>query len=497
MAENIRETIRPHVMKAAKELVARKMIENWNYLQLAMASANPPVTLPNTPPTPEQLMGNPNGATQEERDGIAGSLIRNRSAMIPGANGAAPVELRLADVDTAIDQATTRNPQLRTMLGGIGRVDELIPTTAALDEITNATARGVEKETGFGNKIMTFLKGLGKWIMSMFSGEKLSFSQAMAEAAAPGVRDSVRGELQAISRDPNNPASRLLNLQNADGTTPIDAIGRVAFEQTYTQLGATPPPPPSNQLPPPPLDQVRPSQSGVDLGAMSTNIRGAILNPPGGAPLGNMIYDQLATIRETKRAELTSGRMGNYNPLLLALPSDETLRTTSNNMANTIATTVSARLTDPNFRTQDGKRLSELSKEQFSQVMANEVGNALLDAERRGEIDFGRFGAGAYGTDRPTLSTVINGKSVLDTIKAQVATQVSERYTLMAPVANLVANTQAQPAPAPAPATPAFDTIVSRTPIRGVNGGHHLSNDNLSNLSPLGGQGAGAVREIV
>lgn len=427
MAEQaLRTRIRTQVENAAREQVARKLIENWDKLGMVIEG------LPQQVPTMAEMMGDPNAPEgSDARLGIAGQLIQRREATFGGRR------ISLSTLDQELDAFVTTGPGrempgAREMRESLGKVDELVPNSTALDEIADATARGVESQTGTGNKIWTFIKAIGSWLMSAIGslfggGPMISFSEALASSAAPGVGDAVRNNLNALANDPTKASSRLLRFQDASGRTTIDTITNMAIAGTYTELGATPPP----AVAPPPAPAASTQPIGVDMGAMRSAIARQINNPPpvNGQPqpsLSDSIYAQLVEGRNKAR-----DAMYLLDPRRLAVPSDETLRTAANSMADTISVTISGRIADPNFRTADGKRLSELSKEDFSRVMAEEVGRELEKSEREGRLRLGNF---------TSLGDKMEGdKTYLAFIKEQVQGQLSGRYDQIRPALQIVA----------------------------------------------------------
>lgn len=456
MAEELRNRISAQVTAAAKQEVARRLIENWNKLRQVMPE------LPETPPSAQQIMGNPAAAEgSQERQGIAGQLIETRQARI----GTTDVRLEKLDekLDDYVKQYSSTIPGLRRMRESLGRVNELVPTRAALDEITDATLRGVESQQGTGNTILTFLKGALTWLFSLigslFTGKPaLSFSEAMAASAAPGVRDAVHSELTSLANNPARASARLLNLQDAGGRKTLDRISDLAFNATYTELGATPPPAAAEPGAPAPAPLEQAAPLAFDMGAVRTAISEQIRNPPpvNGQTqprLSKAIEQELTSRRDAALAALPGGRLlgVSLNPFSWGAPSDATLRRSADTIADTVANTLARRIADPSFRTQDGKKLSELTKAEFSAVMAGEVGRALQAPDIAGKISFGvgrnlSTSLGGTGADKD--------KTYLQLIQDRVATQIEGRYDELKPVLTLIGN---QPHPEQQRLTHAFD----------------------------------------
>lgn len=442
MAEALQTRIRTQVMGATKDEVARKLRSHWSNLRIIKPE------LPEAPPTEEELLGNPAAPVgSAERDGIAGQLIKARKASF-SRNGTT-YTLDLEDINQKLSAYASQSSlpdQVKGMLKSIGNVNELVPTEATVNEIADATTRGIESQTSTGNKIWSFIKAAGYWLAaavgSLFGGKSISFSEALAQAAAPGVGSAVRQNLNDLANDPSKPAARLLRLQDANGQSTIDTIVDMAISGTYKELGAAPPP--SKSPPRPALDAIKPVD--FDIGAVRTYITEYIQNPPPGTDgkprqsLRDHILSELKSARESakqKASEPTTIRgfsLGiSLDPTRFFLPSDEKLQKASDIMSKTIADTVAAKVSDPDFRTSDGRRLKDLSREEFSQIMAEEVSKALLAAEKRADSDQ-RLDIGIALTSKMPD----RNQRYIDFIEGKVKAQMADRYDELKPALDMV-----------------------------------------------------------
>ncbi len=485
MAETteLRTKISTQVMDTAKDQVARKLIQNWDNLTQVMP------TLPAKPPTAAEMMGDPKAPEGSlARMGIAGQLIMNRETKIGG------VDLKLEKLDETLDEYvknfSAAIPGLENMRNSIGRVQEIIPTKDALNEITDATMRGVQSQQGTGNKIMSFLSAAFSWIVSLisslFTGEKaLSFSEAMAQTAAPGVRDAVKGELQALANDPTKKSSKLLKLQDANGKSAIDTIGDRAYSETYTELGATPPAPAKGAVQLPKLEDVKPE--AFDRGMVRSIIVDQIKNPPpvkgvAQPTLSDQIFKELQTGRDAMKKDANI-------VVRFFMPTDVKLKLAADKMANNIANTVSDRLSDPAFAKKvvsGGKDGNALGKEEFGKLMADEVVAEMKKAVADGTLTL------PMDLDGKTKDAKGKETTFGDIMKTQIAAQVGERYEEMKP-ALLVIGAQEPVKVTSTAKTPG--TLVSRIDV-GVTGGRETSHKDLGGFAPQGSAGTGRGMEL-
>lgn len=441
--DEITQKIGAEVREKAKDQLARALILNWKKLHLIIKD------LPEKPPTAAEFMGDPKATDPDQRDGLAGKLIAGKEVTIGG------TKLSTQALITAVDTSTKDKTDAESI--GLRETVRAIPTDKMLEEITEAAARGIKSQTSTGNKIFNFIAAVFTWIGSMIGslfgqGEAISFSQALAVTAAPGVSDSVRTELQALANDPTKASSRLLTLRDEKGQTPVDMITDIMYRRTFTEMGGTPPPLSEGTKPPVPLNQLVPQD--INPALIQTAISGHILNPKPDSsgtpakPLATFIFETLKSARDEGNA--SSWRL--INAVRAALVSDDKLRETSTRMANIIADTTAKSIADPTIRV-NGQKLSELKPEEFSKYISEQVAKALKEAEEKpdpakGKLDFG---------PRSSLSTKYGGtgpdkdKTYLEIIQAQVYEQSLKHYESIKPFLNVVAT----PTPAQEPRKPA------------------------------------------
>jgi hypothetical protein len=108
---------------------------------------------------------------------------------------------------------------------------------------------------------------------------------------------------------------------------------------------------------------------------------------------------------------------------------------------------------------------------------------------------------GVTSVGRPDLDYRLpGGQTISQMLDAQVSQRLNDYYPQLISVANMAAAAPAAPSgpvPVVAPPPPAFETIVSRTPLPGVTGGRDTSPVNLGTFSPLGSEGPGGERSLV
>ncbi len=428
MAEDqTKDRVQTEVRSAAKDKVSRTLIQNWKKLRIIMPE------LPEQPPKAAEFMGDPTSSDPAKKEGIAGALISKGEAKIGSTT------LKLTDLSKRIDETTkgSTDPAMVALRESVAS----FPNDKMLEEITEASVRGIKNQSGMGNTFLNFLSAVMTWIGSligsMFGGEPaMSFSEAMASNAAPGIRESVHTQLQALADDPSKASSRLLNMQDETGHTAVDAIANKAFSAVYTELGVKAPAFPGQQAEVP-LDQVKPEP--IDMGGIRTTISQQIRNPapgPDGKPtptLSSQIFDILKESRDKAEKEFPVP-LPKWLPMRSRLiPDDGMLKNDADTMAKSVADTIVNRLSNPTSPV-DGKKWSELSPEAFSKAMADEVGKEL-----------------------EKLNTSVKIGDKMPDMKARIAAQLSGRFTELQLAAKTLENAASQKpaAPAPQPAAPA------------------------------------------
>lgn len=441
MAEDAeqRTKITQQVKLAAKELVTRKMIENWENLAIVMPE------LKDVPvPTVAQMMGDP-----KNPGGIAEELIQKRKYEFKDKDGkpilkdGKPIVLDLADLDARIDKYVKEVGPAATMFrSGVGRVNQIVPTQAALDEITEASLRGIKSQTGGMNTVLNFLQAAFTWILSaigsLFSGEKsVSFGQAMGDTVAPGIRDAVKTEVAALASNPKSASFHLLNIQDSDGKTPVDHIGDAAFRAAYAEAGGTPPPAlPSDKPAPVKLEDVKPTPftRGTIRTAISNQVQFPETDGKPGEPLNKTILAELTKRRNdyVEKGILGTGLL--TTPVSWVAPDNDQLANTSNKIAKIIGDTLAARMTDPKFP-PNGQKLSDLTDQQFGDLMAKEVA-----AELKAQKDQIHLGFRTSITDKIGGKGKDKDKTYLDMIEKDIADRAKARHKELKSIFPLLEN---------------------------------------------------------
>lgn len=409
----LQDRVREQTFTAAREQVAIKLKENWARLR-TLLQVTDNANLSAQPPSDDQLLA------------MADSMIRNRNASFTMADGSQRT-ITLEEVD----QKITRLPDAaRNMASSMGRLQDMVPREETLNKIADATTRGAQSQSsGFG-RIMNAIRGFGKWIMSKFSGNPMTLKEAIASVAAPRVGDSVTQSLQELAAN-DQEAARLLGQTNAQGQSMLQIVAQQASQATYGELGVAAP---QQQQGTP-----APSLAGTQTAPMSglpsntelrSMVRNRILNPPGGQSLQSTVERMYTDAVNKKRDGFTLGRV---DPRRLALPNADEIRLTSSRMSNIIADTVSSTITDESFR-YNGKRLSELSREEFATAVSEQTANVLQ--AREGELGLPMM---THLADRGD-----NGRSSLDDIRDTLRQKLMESHGELQPVLQLVATSQSR-----------------------------------------------------
>jgi hypothetical protein len=362
MAEDVRTKIRTQITHSVKDQLSRKLIQNWAHLRFLTPE------LPEKPPTATEMMGEPTAAEGSDAQlGIAGQLLSKRKARI----GSVTLDVKELDAKLEAKKKEGLPPHITTMLNTMGKIDDQLPTETALNEVTEATASGIDSQSGTFNKIWSFIKAIGKWLFSAISsifggGKMISFSEALAQSAAPGVGDAVRQNLQTLASNPSKASHKMLNLVDAKGRSTVDTITDQITSATYTELGATPPP--SQEAAPIPLDKVVPTD--IDIGGIRSMITQQLLNPAGQPPLTEQIKSELNTNRD-KAVNNNPWYLGGSLGAGMVAPGDAALTKTSRNIANTVANTIATWANDKSANDAIMKTLND-RRESISGVNLDE-----------------------------------------------------------------------------------------------------------------------------
>lgn len=343
---------------------------------------------------------------------MAKQLINERAFSAKTKNGE-DVIVSLKDLDAQVDRY---QPEIKASQG-INSLEELVPTREQLDATGDAIGNGVKEHTGGigflgGATIMNTIKGFFSWMFSGFKGGFAGLKEAIASVTAENMQESVANNLVEL-REKYPSMNRFLTdetIQNIGG----EVNGRVMQEAGFAAPESA-----DNRRPVETLENAQPvTPDGNKLAENRIKIREGILNPENGPALAEVIAGQYSDATQTNDKS-----RGWYNPLGwvdAGVVTSEQALPTGTAMADTIATTVSAAVTDPNFKTRYGKRLADIdNKGEFIDALTEEVGKGMLKDEKK-------YGLPVSLSD---TSPTDPNKTILDTFKDQIREKLSAEST--------------------------------------------------------------------
>ncbi|MDX1974098.1 MAG: hypothetical protein SFT92_00310 [Rickettsiales bacterium] len=252
-------------------------------------------------------------------------------------------------------------------------IDGLVPTRAQLNKLADGVSNGVKENVGGigflgGATIGNALQGLFKWLMSGFKGGFSGLKEKIAEYTASNMQTSIQNNLL-------NLRSTAPEMKGFLSDTTIAAITARAGNETMVQAGFAPNNPAAQESSNPAItlqinDKTRDAARNV--------IKHELLTPDGKAKLEEQIGKRL---EDGIQKGLESNTWYQWGPTSwlakAAAPGKDDAKETAQAMAPVIADTIATRLTDPNFRTKDGRSLSQLDRMEFTNVFRDEIGKEL------------------------------------------------------------------------------------------------------------------------
>ena len=326
---------------------------------------------------------------------MARELIDKRAFTVRTTKGT-DLPITLDDLDEKISKA---QPEMKASLG-VQNLGELVPTRDQLNATAEAVGEGVRENTGSigflgGATIINAIKGFFSWMMSGFAGGFAGLKQSIAQITAESMRESVSNNLTALRDNPDAKMGKLLT----DDT--VKNIGTEVNNSVLREAGVAVPENPEAAKKET-LETAK--QETIDSNKLAENrlkIRNGILYPKDKPSLA----DSMAAEMIKEKDASWKGYLGGW-----VIKAETRLTKAAKQMAPIIADTISQRITDPTFRTKDGKKLSELDKNQYATVISNEVGDALSAREATFDVP-----------DAAKLSAKNDaGKTNLDIIKEKV-----------------------------------------------------------------------------
>lgn len=355
--------------------------------------------------------------TDDDFNRMARELIDTRRITAPTADGNNHIitlkELDQKDTDQ-LDSALKKHL-------GVSNLEDAVPTRNQLSVTAGAVADGVEENTGSigflgGATIMNAIAGLMRWIGSGFSGGFQGLTEAIAQVSAENMETSVSNKLHKLRENRQDMGNFLTDDMIADA-------GHRAHNATLKSAGLDV----ADDAPGEGASSKRPFELGErGLETVKGTVKERILHPDdGSAPLAEEIAEKLA-----KGTEDNNNSRSWMNPLGwvgAGVQSKEDAMPTGTKIADVIAESVASTVSNPNYRTADGKKLSELDDHAFGAAISEEAGKAL----KQNEASLG-LPVGLNETDPKTQKTYLDG------FKGQIAERLSERHDEFKPVLSMV-----------------------------------------------------------
>lgn len=360
----------------------------------------------------------PGAPSKGEMEKIVGQLIENGEADFPLADGKKQ-SISLRSIDSRLQELKKSgmlDDEQKRSLEAIGSVQDLVPQKKTFQKIAESADQAIEGQSGGGGGIMNFLAGLFTYLKSLigswFGGAPaLSFSEAMAQSAAPRVGGAVRGNLEQLAAH-DVAAARLLNRTGADGSSVTDGIVAGVEQGAYDKFGATAPP-------------RKPEAAATAYDNVEVEKHGAMTRKQ----LAGIVRDRVLFPVDEKTGEKATLAATIEHSLnhSIETSSDWMVRTlgksvldvpkAAKGMEAIIADKTYEIVNDPNFTYKD-KKLSEMSKEERAEAFAETIGAEILNRQK--ELGFDQPVTGTFGFKKtPNLAEkdAKTGKSGLDTLK--------------------------------------------------------------------------------
>ncbi|MGE3713212.1 MAG: hypothetical protein AB7F82_01615 [Alphaproteobacteria bacterium] len=304
---------------------------------------------------------------------MAGELIKKRGFTAATKDGGT----RTITLDELDERDNKENLGLkramREKFGEVSHIGEAVPTESQMQATAKAVADGVKENTGNigflgGATLGAAIKGFFSWMMSGFKGGFDGLKKTIANITAENMRDSVKKNLNDLRQNRSDMYHMLDNER-------IEGIGSAVHSSVLKEAGFEPPADASVAE----EDKKTQNLRDVEFTTVDQNnltdarekIREKILYPDGGAPLKDRIANEM-----NANVDNDAGWRWGAEAVGWA-PEREEVERTAGTIANTIATRISVITTNPAYRTKDGQALGDLSQQEFTAAVAQDVTDTL------------------------------------------------------------------------------------------------------------------------
>lgn len=307
------------------------------------------------------------------------------------------------------------------------RVDNLqqaVPTRTQLEATANAVGDGVAENTGTigflgGATVMNTLSGFFQWLVGLFTGET-SFSMDSLKKTIAGV---------TATRMEESVANNLAELRQKDAgmgaflsDDAIASAARNVGDTVREQTGITTP----GESKPGGLAATSYATVGDnERRKISLGIEKAIKNPDGKPPLAEFIAEKWAGA--TKANQDSRWVINPFKWFSVGVVTKEEAMPLGKKAADIIAKTVADKVTDPNYRTADGKKLATLNKDEMANALTNEIGTAILEKEKE-------LGLSITLADKDEIS----GKTYIELVKDMIRPEIAPHHERLVAIAKTV-----------------------------------------------------------
>ncbi len=421
----LKDTIREQLTQSIETAEQSGVKAQWNNLRLMAA-----IPTENTP-----AFELPANAPDKDTMGKIISQIK-KGEVAKFSEGGKDYEINPEQLDKKIAELP---PAIREKgMGKFTSMRQMFTKDEVIDDVAEETAKGAESvKSGFGGFLL-LIQAIGTWLAAMISGKPISFGEAQAQVAAPAVQAAVKERLEArAATDPD--MKKFLEQKDDTGHTVMERMGEQVVAGTYKQLGVGDKAPASGL--PAVASYEDTAQKDLNIPSKAKLHEDVARTVMGidekGAPLldanGHAKPTLGAILSQTMKAEAEKYlNAPDASPALRGTKLRDGINTAIDGFGARVSPLVAESITDVitgDLKSADGKKPANLSKDEFTALVTNNVTEKLAKTAEDAGIP-----AALLGKD----------SQVMKQAHSEIEKQVRSHYGDMVAIAVIAENAKAK-----------------------------------------------------